>query len=199
MSGLPAVYTLPTALEVNGTEYAIRSDYRAILRILTAQNDPDLPTEGKAEVMLRILYKDWKDIPEEDLGKAIEKAVWFIDCGQGSDSQKKKRPRLMDWEQDAMMIITAINAETRMEVRSVPYMHWWTFFGYYMSIGESLFSTVVSIRSKKARGKKLEKYELDFLKENRDLVTLKERKSQEEEEQIRREKEAVLAFLDGGG
>ncbi len=37
---------------------------------------------------------------------------------------------------------------TKRDIRSIKYMHWWTFFGLYLEIGESLFSTVVSIRDK---------------------------------------------------
>ena len=42
------------------------------------------------------------------------------------------------------------------------YIHWWTFMGYYMSIGECLYSTILSIRDKILNGKKLEKYEREF-------------------------------------
>lgn len=190
-------YDLPTTLNVGGKDYEIRTDYRAILDIIYSQNDPDLSRESKAEVMLEIMYPDYESIPPGDLAEALEKAVWFIDCGQDM-KEAKNRPKLMDWEQDAQMIITAINAQIQQEVRSVPYMHWWTFFGYYMSIGESLFSTVVSIRSKRAHGKKLEKYENDFLRENRDLVIFKTREGEEEREEAERQKQEILRFLDGG-
>ena len=52
------------------------------------------------------------------------------------------------------------------EIRSEPYLHWFTFMGYYISIGESVLATVVSIRDKKHKGKKLEKHEKEFVKNN---------------------------------
>ena len=58
------------------------------------------------------------------------------------------------------------------EIREVPYMHWWTFIGKYMEIGESVFSTVVSIRDKKRKGEKLEKWEQDFYSHNKNRVDL---------------------------
>lgn len=192
------LYDLPTTLEVNGTTYEIRTDYRAVLDILVALNDPDLSEEQKYEVMLRILYPDYRKIPVSDVPEALKMAVWFIDCGQ-VEQEKKRKPKLMDWEQDASLIIAAINSETKMEVRSVQYMHWWTFFGYYMSIGESLFSTVLSIRSKKARGKKLDDYEKEFYRENRKMVDLKNRISSQEQEQKDFERESIERFLNGGG
>ena len=47
------------------------------------------------------------------------------------------------------------------------YLHWWTFLGAYMEIGESLFSQILSVRMKKAKGKKLEDWEREFYKENK--------------------------------
>ena len=45
--------------------------------------------------------------------------------------------------------------------------------GYFESIdAESLFGTVLSIRQKKARGKKLEKYEREFMQNNKALMAL---------------------------
>ena len=38
--------------------------------------------------------------------------------------------------------------------------------GYYLAIGESPMSTIVSIRHKIVEGKKLEKYEQEFRREN---------------------------------
>jgi hypothetical protein len=38
--------------------------------------------------------------------------------------------------------------------------------GYYLAIGECSFSEIVSIRSKIAKGQKLEKYEQKFKREN---------------------------------
>ena len=53
-------------------------------------------------------------------------------------------------------------------------VHWWTFLAAYMEIGgDCLFSQIVTIRDKKQRGKKLEKYEREWLKRNADIVNLK--------------------------
>ena len=93
----------------------------------------------------------------------------------------------MDWEQDAPLIVPAINKSVKIDIRSVKYMHWWTFFGMYMEIGESTFSTVVSIRDKKRREKKLEKWEQEFYRNNKHLVDLKARKIERSEE----EKDAI--------
>ena len=73
---------------------------------------------------------------------------------------------MIDWSHDSNLIASAINNVANQEIRSLPYLHWWTFLGYYTAIGECLLSTVVSIRYKKARGEKLEKYEKKFMQDN---------------------------------
>ena len=63
-----------------------------------------------------------------------------------------------------------------MEVRALPYLHWWTFLGYYQSVDhDGLFGFVLTIRQKKARGKKLEKYEQEFYRSNVNLCRIEEK------------------------
>lgn len=175
-----SAWDLPTSFTVGGIEYEIRSDFRAVLDILAAFGDPELPAEWKTVVMIKILFPAWESIPKSDLQEAAEKAVAFIDAGMEGDSGK---PRLMDWEQDAGIFVPAVNRVAGQEVRALPYLHWWTFLGYYMEIGESTFSQVLSIRRKKQKGKKLEKWESEFYRENRKLIDLKKKEMRPEEEQ----------------
>ena len=189
-------WNLPASLNVSGRNYKIRTDYRVILDILTAMNDPDIfepeMTEEEKQLeraltMLQIFYIDFDTMPSSDWQEASEKACEFIDCGIKDDG--KQKPRLMDWEQDAPVIVPAVNKVCGKDVRSVKYMHWWTFFGYYMEIGECTLSTIVSIRDKKRRGKKLEKWEQEFYRNNKKLVDLKTKKierSEEEKEALRK-------------
>lgn len=183
-------WRLPTSLHVGGANYKIRTDYRVILDILAAMNDPDILDPGMTEdekqaekvlTMLQILYTDFDRMPPSDWKEASEKACEFIDCGIKDDG--KPKPRTMDWEQDAPLIVPAINKSVKIDVRSVKYMHWWTFFGLYMEIGESTFSTVVSIRDKKRRGKKLEKWEQEFYRNNKHLVDLKAKRIERSDEE----------------
>lgn len=171
---------LPRTLAVGVGEYAIRTDFRDILTILEAFDDPELLDEEKYIVMLTILYPD--TIPSDAVPEAIERAIWFLDCGQEDD--KKPPCRVMDWEQDEAVLFPAINKVAGQEVRAVEYMHWWTFVGYFMEIDEGTFSTVLGIRQKRARGKKLEKWEQEFYRENQELCDLKKRYTAEEQAEI---------------
>jgi hypothetical protein len=97
----------------------------------------------------------------------------------------------MDWEQDAEIIIPAINQVAGREIRLDPGIHWWTFFGWYMSIGDGLFASVLRIRSKKAKGKKLEKWEEEFYQDNKKLIDFRTADAEE----VRREKDSILRWL----
>jgi hypothetical protein len=166
------IYSLPTSVEVNGTEYTIQSDYRAVLDILTALSDGDLDEQDKAEAALTIFYPEFSAMPASDYQEALNQCFRFIDHGQGAKTQGKQ-PAVMSWEQDFDMIISPVNRIAGCEVRSLPYLHWWSFLSYYMEIGDCLFAQVVAIRDKKARGKPLDKQEREFYRRNREMVDLK--------------------------
>ncbi len=178
-------WDLPSSLCVGGQEWSIRTDFRAVLDILKYFNDPEYEEDEKWEICLDILYENFSDMPPELWKEAAQKAIEFIDMGIRDDG--KKRPKIMDWEQDAPIIATAVNNVIGGEIRSPRPTHWWTFLGAYMEIGESLFSQVLNIRNKKKKGEKLEKWEQKFYAENRALIDLRSKKSERSEE----EKEAI--------
>ena len=174
---------LPKQLNISGTDRAIRSDFRVALLIFQAYNDPELSDQEKVQTMLECLYEDIDSIPPEDLQAAADQAVWFLDGGNAMDkkSNHQQAKKVMDWEQDEQLIFSAVNKVAGYETRSVDYLHWWSFLGYFNEIGEGLFSTVINIRQKKNKNKKLEKYEQDFYKENRSLIDLKKNLSPDEQ------------------
>ena len=188
---MASAWEFPTSLNIGGADYEIRTDYRAVLDLLTALNDeeltdadPQIEAYMKSRVILEIMFPQCDDIPEEYMLEALDRVVEFIDMGITEDS---KKPKTMDWEQDAPILIPAINKVLNTEIRAQKYIHWWTFLGAYMEIGESLFSNIVLIRQKKAKGKKLDKWEQDFYKENKSLIDFKQKnqRSNEEKELLR--------------
>lgn len=172
-------YDLPTELIIADVPYAIRSDFRAVLDILAALNDPELTPQSKSYVVLDILYKDFSSLPSTKLSEALEKAMVFINGGD-TDKGHKRQLSIMDWEKDFRYYIAPINKALGYECRSLPYLHWWTFLSAYMEIGECAFSHIVAIRKKKLCGKKLEKFEQEFYLANKEVIDLKPRTTAEE-------------------
>ena len=176
-------YSLPEQLDVGGKLYDIRTDFRAVLDIMASYSDPELEGPDKTQVLVEILYVDYDVIPFEHMEEAIKKACWFIDMGMPASN--KQQPRTMDWVKDAPIIIPEINKYIGKEVRSVEYMHWWTFFGAYMQIGgEGLYSSILNVRQKKSKGKKLESWEREFYKDNQVLCDLDWEQKQKEREAV---------------
>ena len=179
-------YYLPKTVTVGGEDLQIRYDFRVILEILEMLADPELEAAEKAEALITMFYVN----PEQltDAKEAVEQCYAFIDMGEENNT---KSPRLVDWEQDFNYIISPINRVLGREVREIPYdvenntggLHWWTFMSAYMEIGgDCMFSQIVSIRDKKARGKKLEKHEKEWLRRNQHIVDFKRKYSEAENE-----------------
>ena len=175
------IYELPTTLNVAGTDYPIRTDFRVIIDILIAMSDPEMEDWERQEVMFRIIYPEHESIPPEYRNEACKKAAEFIDY---NIPPGRPKPKTLDWEQDAPLIIPAVNKIAGKEVRALPYLHWWTFMGYFMEIEDGLASQVWAIRQKKAKKKKLEKWEKEFERENRELIQLRRPYSAEQQKEI---------------
>ena len=164
-------YRLPTEIIIDETTYPINrnGDYRMVLDVISALNDDEMTEQGKAYCALCIFY-DF-NIPQ-DVKKAADEMLIFINCGE-VDETRDKKPPIMSWEQDFPVLVAPINKALGTEIRSVPYLHWWTFISGYMEIGECRFSSIVNIRTKKRKGIKLDKWEQEFYNENRSKVDLK--------------------------
>lgn len=88
------IYDLPKSVEIQGKEYSIRYDYRAVLDIFMALNDPDLSLNAKTLVALEIFYPEFSEMPRSHIKEAIEKCHEFINGGE--KDQNSKAPKLVD-------------------------------------------------------------------------------------------------------
>lgn len=165
-------WDLPESAEIGGVVYELHTDFRDILEILGYLDDPDMPVYLRWKIALALFYEG--EIPSDYETEAMEYLASFISYGE---KDSKPGPKLLDWEQDAQAVIADVNKVAGMEVRSVQYLHWWTFLSFFQAIGEGQLSTIVSIRDKIRRGKKLEKWEQDFYRENKSRVDFKKKYS----------------------
>lgn len=175
-------YELPKTVSFCGKEYAIRSDYRAVLDICAALSDVSYTEQERAIIALDIFYPDFQSMPPAHYAIALQWCYWFLDCGERKDNSNK--PKLMDWEKDFQHIVGPVNRVLQKEIRDIPYLHWWTFVGAYNEIGDCLFAQIVRIRDKKAKGKKLDKEEREWYKHNRKLVDFEVKYTEKEQETI---------------
>lgn len=177
------MWDLPIAIEINGKSHAIRNkcDYRVVLDVICALNDNELTDEEKIKCALFIFYEDISEI--DDFDTAIKEMFRIINGGEEQEESQEQKPQLMDWEHDFPQLAPPISRVLGYDVRTPDrYCHFWTFLGAYMEIGECTFSTIVSIRTKRAKGKKLDKWEEEYIREHRKMVELPRKLTAEEQE-----------------
>lgn len=167
------MYRLPTKVIVDDLEFNIRErgDFRMVLDCFKALQDEELSEDYRVLASLLIFYNELNDPYdlqeyEPQLNDLVKEMYRFINGGEESSPGAERDVSLVDWEQDSQIVCAAINNVANKEIRSLEYLHWWTFLGYYMSIGQSVLSTVVSIRDKIAHHKKLEDWEKEFKTKN---------------------------------
>ena len=164
------MYTIPTSVTVGGREYKIRNngDYRVILDCFRALGDIELTAQERLLAALIIFYEDFNtinDINTDTVSELVTEMYNFFNCGSNTVGTQSSR-KLIDWEQDEQLICSAVNNVCNKEIRLEPYIHWWTFMGYFTAVGESPISTIIHIRDKILRGKKLEKHEREYRASN---------------------------------
>ncbi|MGX8711627.1 MAG: Gp15 family bacteriophage protein [bacterium] len=140
---------LPTAVEIDGQEYELNTDYHVGLRIMTAFEDPDLTGFEKQAVMLQLLYP----IIPPDTRRASELAVKFLNCGQESKQgdDEADATRYYSWSQDARYIMAAIEQTYHIDL-STANLHWWRFSYMFLDLHEDcFFSRLIYLRKQKAK------------------------------------------------
>ena len=166
---------------MGGREYRINTDYRDVLEVIAYLQNEDALT-GRY-VALALFYEDFDAMPREDHPQAMEELARFIDLGEEPE-EGPAPPKTIDWEQDRTVIVSEINKVAGLEVRSLPFLHWWTFMGWFGAIGEGQLSTVVAIREKLRKGKKLEPWEREYYQQNRGRVDFKRKYTADEEQTL---------------
>lgn len=193
-------YELPTSVIFKNTVHPIRKDgdFRMVLDCFRLLQDTELEENERILACLVVFYDELDGIESvyqlDDIEEAVKQMFSFFNCGQESVGAKAEG-KVIDWDKDALMIISAINHVAGKEIRAEKYLHWWTFMSYYMAIGESALSTVVNIRRKIIKGKKLEKFEQDYVNENPELFKRTENYTKEEQDYLN----DILSNWDTGG
>ena len=95
------LWELPTSVLANGHEYTIRTDYRAVLDLLTALSDRDMQGDDeretnyiRCELIRQIMFENPDELLPEDAEEAFKAVSEFIDMGieqsdkSGSESRK---------------------------------------------------------------------------------------------------------------
>lgn len=175
---MPDLWELPQAAVIGGKTYPFDGDFRNILKILQVLDDPVYPEFLRWQIAVRLFYTG--ALPPDR--EAMEYLSFFLRCGE----EDAPGPRLLDWEQDAAVIIGEVNRAAGCELRSRRFVHWWTFLSWFHAIGDGQLAALVSLRDKLRRGQPLEGWEKDFYRRNKSRVDLRKRHTAEEAAEIAR-------------
>ncbi len=175
-------WDLPQALTVGGRSWAIHGDFRDVLDVIGwldgAQGETLLPRE-RWYVAMALFYRDFPRMEATLYPEAARRLAEFIAGGRADTATPG--PRLLDWQRDAPMIVAGVNRAAGCEVRALPFLHWWSFLAWFSAIGEGPLATVVAIRDKLRRGKKLEPWELSYYRAHRAEIDLRPARSEAEQ------------------
>ena len=152
---MPNILTeqLPSAVEIDGQEFAIVTDFRACLRVILAFEDPELTAFEKQAVLLENLYIE----RPANWTKACELGVRFLNGGEPTHDpflkEGESMPRLFSFSQDANFIFAAFRQTHGIDLETAE-LHWWKFMALFMDLGsETTFCNLVSLRKRVMTGK----------------------------------------------
>lgn len=173
----------PSAVEINGVEYSIETDFRVCLRIILAYEDPELTGLEKQEVLLDNLYS----VRPSDASQAIELGIRFLNGGyQDQDSgDEDSSLRLYSFVKDARMIYAVFRQIYEISLETAE-MHWWEFLALFSNLlgSDTSFGHLVNLR-KRVKTNKATKEERRVAQEMGDLFDLPEPDTQTTEERKR--------------
>ena len=137
---------LPEAVEVNGVEYAVNSDFRTGLACILDMESSELTDEEKCILLLRRIYGE--TIPE-DGETAIKLAVKFLDGGKEPPEEENPfadNTRLYSFEKDSALIYAAFQQTHGIDLQKVD-LHWWQFLALFQDLGaDTAFCNMINLR-----------------------------------------------------
>ncbi len=167
------MWSLPICVEIDGIKHNIRNkcDFRVVLDVISALNDKELDEESRIKCALFIFYEDIESITNYQV--AVDEMMKIINIGEDYSKDETESPKVMDWEHDYKNIVPPISRVLGYSVRDInKYTHWWDFIGAYMEIGDCYFAQIISLRLKRAKGKKLDKIDEEFYREHKKEIDL---------------------------
>lgn len=143
---------LPESFLINGTEYKISSDFRAMVKLEDIFSS-DLTDAEKGEQALHLFYGC---IPL-DVEEAVEKLCYFWECGRKEPVQKRRRRGagedfvgrpIYSLSHDAGLIYAAFMGQYGVDLYDVKHLHWWKFKAMFEALGnDTLMKEVMRCRA----------------------------------------------------
>ena len=123
---------LPVALEVNGKEYPVQTDFRKVLKYESRMKKGASDIEIARAVDEMFNHED-EIITIRNFSEAVSRLNWFVSCGE---TKSKRLPsaalgingnKPFDFEVDGVLIYSAFIQTYGIDLLDTEYMHWWKF------------------------------------------------------------------------
>lgn len=116
---------------IGGKEYKIDTSYRTAIRCFQVIDDETITDYERG---LAIIYLLFDFIPKKNLDKFLDKAKYFLECGDSSGDTNSKKD--MDFTQDRKYINSSFMSDYHIDL-SKEDMHFWQFVEYIEGLTEN--------------------------------------------------------------
>ena len=183
----------PQSVKIDGVEVGIASDFRASIRFELMMQEDGTDDEEKVIGALRLYYGE---IPD-NTAEAVEQMLWFYHLGR-DDTETAGHPGRMaepvySFEHDDGYIYAAFLTQYRIDLQTIPYLHWWSFKGLFESLSpDNEFVKIMQYRAAEITSK-MSREQQEFYRKMKKLYALPLPKTE-------REKLSAIeqALLNGG-
>lgn len=116
----------PEHVIIDGKEVEIVTDFRDYIKLIDMLKDPDLSQGEKIQLLSEYFLDPVQVNPE-----AIQTLAEFISMAsfqlrQGAQHQGKDKP-VFSWQYDYPYILSGFLQDYRIDLETIPYLHWWKF------------------------------------------------------------------------
>lgn len=129
----------PTSVVVNGEEIPIITDFRSYIQLHDMLRDDDITYLEKYAIIMNYFEK-----PPSDFTEAVEQLMQFVEmravpkCGvqHNEEYEAEGRKELYSFSIDYPFIFSAFLHDYGINIRKIPYMHWWEFCALFEGLSD---------------------------------------------------------------
>lgn len=137
---------MPNYVVVGGRAYPINTDFRVWLEFDCIMQNRDIKTEDKIGRIFRLCFSPKCRVLPENAESAVSALLGFYMREKRKGGAGGKR--VFSFEEDADYIYAAFLTQYGIDLLSVPYLHWYSFYALLKGLSDDLrLMKIVSVRS----------------------------------------------------
>ena len=154
-------YKPPCFVIIKNKKYAIETDFRIFAEYEEEMQDrnEEKRKQAIAKVLSRFYPAFFEIIKNNLLEEAIDKFIWFYECGRKNyhkikNGKGNKREEIYSFKYDDEYIYGAILEKYHIKT-TVDYIHWWEFQAMLKSLGDCEFTKIKGYRAYNGKDKEM--------------------------------------------